>query len=146
MEGFIAVVSIIFGLLSLILFFKIWGACDDIKEIRNSICGNTVRIDNSTHKEDEYHIENIKRSTVEEIWSDDIKKLNRRMAKCQSDRERLDWLDKFLDGKASQLKKYTIKGGELVAMNNWALLIEWISPLYKTSGGEVPEEYKNFTL
>ena len=35
MEGFLIFISIIFGVLSLILFFKIWGLCNDIKQLKN---------------------------------------------------------------------------------------------------------------
>ena len=33
MEGLIIAVSVIFGLLSLILFFKVWGMCNTVKKI-----------------------------------------------------------------------------------------------------------------
>lgn len=36
----IYVILIIFGILNIILFFKLWGATNDIRKIRNAICGS----------------------------------------------------------------------------------------------------------
>ncbi len=35
MEGFITLVLIVFGILQIILFFKIWGMTDNVKEMRD---------------------------------------------------------------------------------------------------------------
>lgn len=146
MEGFITIVSIIFGILSLVLFFKIWGACDDIKEIRKSISGNQQQCNNISHNT--AHSDNTPGNTpiAESIYGEEIWKLENRLSKCQSDRDRLDYLDAFLRKKSSELKKYTLKGNESAAMNNWAALIEWATPIYETLGSDIPEEYKYFTL
>ena len=37
MENFVIFISIIFGILSLILFFKVWGMCDNVKKIKKHL-------------------------------------------------------------------------------------------------------------
>lgn len=41
MEDFVILISVIFGILSLILFFKVWGMCNNIKKIKEHL----VRVD-----------------------------------------------------------------------------------------------------
>jgi hypothetical protein len=40
MEKLIAIVGVIFGILNLILFFKIWGMCDNVKRMTEHFCGS----------------------------------------------------------------------------------------------------------
>lgn len=40
METFLAIILIIFGVLQIILFFKMWVMTDNVKEIRDKIVGN----------------------------------------------------------------------------------------------------------
>lgn len=40
METFLAIIFIIFGVLQIILFFKMWVMTDNVKEIRDKIVGN----------------------------------------------------------------------------------------------------------
>lgn len=42
MEEFIIIVSLIFGILNLILFFKIWGMTNDVKRIANKVAPEEV--------------------------------------------------------------------------------------------------------
>lgn len=40
MDGFIGFVCIIFGILNIILFFKVWGMCNDVKRMADHFCGS----------------------------------------------------------------------------------------------------------
>lgn len=40
MNGFFSVVCIIFGILNIILFFKVWGMCNDVKRLADHFCGS----------------------------------------------------------------------------------------------------------
>ena len=40
MDGFIGIVCIIFGVLNIILFFKVWGMCNDVKRMADHFCGS----------------------------------------------------------------------------------------------------------
>ena len=40
MDGFIGLVCIIFGILNIILFFKVWGMCNDVKRMADHFCGS----------------------------------------------------------------------------------------------------------
>lgn len=35
MEGFLIFIAIVFGILSLILFFKVWGMCNNVKQLKD---------------------------------------------------------------------------------------------------------------
>lgn len=37
MEDFMILISVIFGILSLILFFKVWGMCNNVKKIKEHL-------------------------------------------------------------------------------------------------------------
>lgn len=41
-ETFIAFVTIIFGILQIILFFKIWGMTNDVREIKEHLCNGST--------------------------------------------------------------------------------------------------------
>ena len=43
MEGFIGFVCIIFGILNIILFFKVWNMCNDVKRIADHFCGTDYK-------------------------------------------------------------------------------------------------------
>lgn len=126
------------------------GACDDIKEIRfllSHISKESISAsDNKTESQESSRKTVYNTALVEAIWGDDIRKLQGRLSKCQSDRDRLDWLDKFLHDLSFRIRRYTLKGNEHETMKNWSALIDWISPIYSSYGGEVPEEYQKFTL
>lgn len=40
MDGFIGFVCIIIGILNIILFFKVWGMCNDVKRMADHFCGS----------------------------------------------------------------------------------------------------------
>ena len=40
METFMAIVFLVFGILQIILFFKVWGMTNNVKKIKNKLCGN----------------------------------------------------------------------------------------------------------
>lgn len=46
MEDFVIFISIIFGILSLILFFKVWGMCNNVKKIKEHL----IQVDNIEDK------------------------------------------------------------------------------------------------
>ena len=43
MEGFIGFVCIVFGILNIILFFKVWSMCNDVKRIAEHFCGTDYK-------------------------------------------------------------------------------------------------------
>ena len=45
MEGFVLFLMIVFGILQIILFFKIWGATNDIDKLKSTICDKTHSVD-----------------------------------------------------------------------------------------------------
>lgn len=47
METLLAIIFIVFGILQIILFFKIWGMTDDIREIKNKYINYPVSISTS---------------------------------------------------------------------------------------------------
>ena len=40
METFMTIVFLVFGILQIILFFKVWGMTNNVKKIKNKLCGN----------------------------------------------------------------------------------------------------------
>ena len=46
MESLIAIVSVVFGVLSIALFFKIWGMTNDIKKIKDAFIAVSIKQDN----------------------------------------------------------------------------------------------------
>lgn len=146
MEELIAIISVIGAVLGIILFFKIWGACNDINEIRKLLSGNRLQHDSTDYSTTQPEDNSNRAPMAEAIYGEEIQNLENKLFECQSDRERLDLLDKFMEGKSQQLKKHTLKGNEHAAMKNWKALIEWASPIYKTMGYNIPGEFINFTL
>ena len=146
MDELIAVISVLGAILGVILFFKIWSACDDIHEIRKLLSGNRQQHDDTDHSTVQPINNSGNTYIAEEIYGDEIRDLENKLFECQSDRERLDYLDNFLRKKSSQLLKYTLKGNESSAIRNWKALLEWASPIYKTMGYNMPGEFINFTL
>ena len=45
MEEFVSLLMIVFGVLQIILFFKIWGATNDIDKLKSTICDKTHSVD-----------------------------------------------------------------------------------------------------
>lgn len=43
MEGFIGFVCIIFGILNIILFVKVWNMCNDVKRMADHFCGTEYK-------------------------------------------------------------------------------------------------------
>lgn len=41
MDTLLAIIIVVFGILQLILFFKIWGMTNDIREIKNKYLGSS---------------------------------------------------------------------------------------------------------
>lgn len=52
METLLAIILIVFGILQIILFFKIWGMTNDIREMKNKYINSPVSISTS---DKEYH-------------------------------------------------------------------------------------------
>lgn len=51
MEVFFSIVGIIWGILCIILFFKVWGMCNNVNEIKNILQGDFVRKDENEVKD-----------------------------------------------------------------------------------------------
>lgn len=83
---------------------------------------------------------------AKERWRGEIAKLENRLANCNSDTECIELLDKFLEKKSSELRKFTLKGNENAAMSQWSALLECVAPLYTRYGGSISSESQNFTL
>lgn len=69
MEGitlFVSIVIIVFGILQIILFFKLWGMTNDVKKLVNYFCNEPIKSTNrqitSSNPEIEYdkNLDNIK--------------------------------------------------------------------------------------
>ena len=45
MEEFVSLLMIVFGVLQIILFFKIWGATNDIDKLKSTLCDKTHSVD-----------------------------------------------------------------------------------------------------
>lgn len=93
METFIAIIFIVFGLLQIILFFKIWEMTNDIRDIRNKyITGKAsgeVLNETPVFKKGDKVI-NIK--TCEELF---IGKCSNGKYKCYADKELSEYVDSF---------------------------------------------------
>ncbi len=50
MEGFIVLVGLIWSILCIILFFKVWKACDNIQRIADKYVPENVKKDNDNKK------------------------------------------------------------------------------------------------
>lgn len=59
MEKIIAIVGLIFGILNLILFFKIWCMCDDVKRLTDHLCGSYTSGTNEDGMDEESSLENL---------------------------------------------------------------------------------------
>lgn len=51
MEVFFSIVGIIWGILCIILFFKVWGMCNNVNEIKNILQGKFVGKDENGTKD-----------------------------------------------------------------------------------------------
>lgn len=140
MEGLIALIAIISCVLGIILFFKVWMACNDIKRIR-------VKLLNSDNSQSSYAKAGETRSKTKlSVWSSDLQRLNEMLSKRDSLQSKIDCLNTFLKKRSEDLKKYTCKGNEQHAMALWKELIDRITPIYENLGSTPPREYINFAL
>lgn len=62
-SAIITIFTIIFGVLSIILFFKVWGACNNIKRIREHLCKDEKPIDPDLISE-----EDAERMYIEQVF------------------------------------------------------------------------------
>ncbi|MBD5302375.1 MAG: hypothetical protein HDS16_05190 [Bacteroides sp.] len=148
MEGFIAIVSVIFGILSLILFFKIWGACDNIAEIKRLMSqGNTQKSDTSISIQRNNQVsqsQNIFESAVESPLALRIAELEATLSDISSEDDKYSRLNKFLNREYKNLKKYTLKGNESQANATWKLILEKVEPLYKSINKTIPWAFEQY--
>lgn len=147
MEGFVFIVSVLFGILSLILFFKIWGACNDIAEIKSLMSqGNTQNFNApiSTKQKAQVDQNTFKTQTMQQLTLM-IAELEAALSDISSEEEKYSKLNKFLNREYKELKKYTLKGNEDEANAKWGFILEKIEPLYKSINRTIPwafEQYK----
>lgn len=145
MEGFVFIVSVIFGILSLVLFFKIWGACNDIAEIRRLMSrGNTQRFytsDNPANQTSEYQYNNSVDSQIESSLNLKIAELEAVLSNIPSVDDKYSKLNQFLNKEYKHLKKYTLKGSEGQANKTWQYILNGVTPLCKSIGYSIPDEY-----
>lgn len=145
MEAIIVIIAFVFAILNLCLFFKLWGACDDIKEIRNNI-SLPVQKPATNKPNRQISLKNIEEYEEQSIWYSDMQKLHHKLSKYNSTQEKIDCLNNYLNNKLNDVKKYTLKGSEAYAMSQWSDLLNCISPFYNAIGTSIPEKYLNFTL
>ena len=145
MEAIIGIIAFVFAILNVCLFFKLWGACDDIKEIRNSMPLSMQKpITNKPNQQ--ISLGNKEEYEGQSIWDSDMRKLGRKLSKCNSSQEKIDCLNDYLNHKLNDVKKYTLKGNEAYSMSQWMDLLNRISPFYNAIGKSIPEKYINFTF
>ena len=124
MEAIVWIIIIVFGILQIILFFKIWGMTNDIEKIRAKYCRTeTVKI------------EGIKPAVV-------------KMKNLGQKKEALEFLDnmmqKRLDGLFAELQTSDTPIEELD--KHWGNYVRGYTKLYVYLGEEIPEGYKNFSF
>lgn len=124
MESIVWIIIIVFGILQIILFFKIWGMTNDIEKIRDKYCRTeTVKI------------EGIKPAVV-------------RMKNLGQKKEALVFLDnmmqKRLDGLFTELQTSDTPIEELD--KHWSNYVRGYTKMYIYLGEEIPEGYKNFSF
>ena len=62
MEDFLIVIAVIFGLLNLILFFKIWGMTDNVKDIKDYLEGSNPKKKNNKSNKSEFNVNDNEQS------------------------------------------------------------------------------------
>lgn len=55
---FIGIVSVVFGGFQIALMFKLWNLCDDVKQLKDKICGIS-KISSSNTEKDDFKINEI---------------------------------------------------------------------------------------
>lgn len=60
METLLAIILIVFGILQIILFFKIWVMTDNVKDIRNKLVGTMITKSNFEDNSDSTEFSNRK--------------------------------------------------------------------------------------
>ena len=67
METFMAIVFLVFGILQIILFFKIWGMTNNVKKIKDKLYENDFPVENLLEKTD----------SVKCAFYDNIRRINK---------------------------------------------------------------------
>ena len=68
MLTFVSIVVIVFAILQIILFFKVWGMTDDVRKLVNHFCSENAVIEHSSYQEQpttqrdyDKHLDNVKK-------------------------------------------------------------------------------------
>ncbi len=127
MESIVWIIIIVFGILQIILFFKIWGMTNDIEKIKNKYC----------------RTDNVKKAGITGIKSAVVK-----MKNLGQKKEALEFLDnmmqKRLDGLFDELHTSDTPIEELD--KHWSNYVRGYTKMYAYLGEEIPEGYKNFSF
>lgn len=126
MEGVIAIVGILFGILNIMLYFKIWGATNNIKYIKDSF----NRKDNKTQK---YISDILKYLCLGETS----------LADKVLDEMLMDELDKLL---ASPTITHTEESWKEFVKNEWTDKISYYNSILNPLNLTIPEKYKNINF
>ena len=123
MEEFIAIVAGIFGILSIILFFRVWGMTNDVDKIMKYICDG----------------DKWKNIDVQQ----DIVRLNLKGQNAKAVEELTAFLDKRLD---LILADSSSRGIASEKQDKWNEVVESYEGLYKYLGAKMPDHLKNFNF
>lgn len=147
MEDAITFFAGLFCVLSIILFFKIWGACNNISEIKRILqslineptCLTEIIKSKSKTEQNVPNIENdLDSSMVLEIAELEVM-----LSGISSVEKKYARLNCFLDRKWKELNGTTNILNQKSNHNKWVKIIEEISPLYCNIGKTIPEDYQN---
>lgn len=124
MEIFVGIICVVFGILQIILFFKIWGMTGNVEKLAKKICyPETLQLDSPLYIVAKYQTLGQPEKAIEYL--------------CQR-----------LDEKQNRLLINLSRGWDHIerAEAEWRKLINNYSILLNRLGGNIPENYKNFSF
>lgn len=124
MYDFISLIIIVFGILQIILFFKIWGATNDIKKLKNKLATPVKGYDKAVVSTLSVYLSSGKEEA--------LKHLNELMAK------------KVISEYYKAIESgYNYKN---VFAESWQNTLKLMAPIYNELGAQVPERFTSITF
>lgn len=156
MEILIIIVGVIWGILGIILFFKIWKATDDIAEIkrviterastqapRQSVLNNPVKTTTPINKERKQSPSPSVHTSAE--FRKRIGDLKTKLNSIEGSEEKFNKLNGFLNSEYKSLKSVILPENKSQLAQTWGLILMEVEPLYKSINKTIPwafEQYK----
>ncbi len=153
METFITIIGAIFGILGIILFFKIWGATNDIAEIKKILASHynvavMGKYENAQKKTRSQTIEGGKEPSFideyVELEPDDARELAElevMISGLSSDDKKYSMLNKFLKRHGDELVNTTTVFNMKKNHQRWFNILNAITPLYSNISRTIPSEF-----